>query len=230
MQGRRKRLDLILEELRTHLPYTLMGVGIAIVFLAAVYWIIIRLGHRDEHATLENLFHLSHFAHIFLSAIATTAVFYRNENNVLKTTAVAFFSTFFACGLSDLILPYAGGFLLGAQMHLHICLIKEPVWTLLICGLGIWVGLLSEVKWGKISYLGHGSHVFVSSFASLFYLVTFGLENWVPLIAGIFIITVVAVVIPCCSSDIIIPLSFVTGVHGHEHEDEHTQQHPHPHP
>ena len=37
MQGRRKRLDLILEELRTHLPYTLMGVGIAIVFLQRLW-------------------------------------------------------------------------------------------------------------------------------------------------------------------------------------------------
>ncbi len=229
MAARHKRIDLILAELRAHLPYTLLGVTIAVISLALIYWLVIKVGHLDEHATFENLFHLSHFAHIFLSAIATTAVFYRNENNVLKTLVIAAFSTLFACGLSDLILPYAGGLLLGSRMNLHICLIEEPIWTFVSLIAGIWVGLLSEVKWGRISYVGHGSHVFVSSFASLFYLVTFGLENWIPLIAGIFVVTVIAVVIPCCSSDIVIPLSFVTGVHGHEHEDEHTRRHAHPH-
>lgn len=217
-----RRLRLIMHELKTHLPYTLLGAISGILLLGLIYQIFIRAGHFNQHETFENFFHVFHFGHIFLSAIATTAIFFRHDRNILKTIAIGFFGTLVACGISDLFLPYLGGKLLGAEMHLHVCLFENPLLVLLINAAGIAVGMMAEIKIGKISYLSHSSHVFISSFASLFYLVTFGLQNWMHLIFGIFLVTTLAVIIPCCSSDIVIPLSFVTGFHGHEHEDEHT--------
>ena len=218
------KIRLILKELRGHLPFTFLGVVSGIVFLGLVHGVFIRPSGMHSQTILRNFFHTFHFSHIFLSAIATTAVFFRHERDILKTVLVGFFGTLIPCGTSDIFIPYFGGKLLGMPMTFHFCLIEEPTAVLLANSAGILVGMIAELKFGRISYFSHSAHVFVSSFASLFYLVSFGIDNWFKLLLGIFVITVVAVVIPCCSSDIVIPLSFVTGAHGHEHEDEHTEK------
>lgn len=213
-------------ELRHHLPFTLFGVSAALGVLGLIYWIFIQVGRFDQLSTFRNSFHLFHFSHIFLSAIATTAVFFRHQRNIANTVLVGLFGTLIPCGVSDILIPLVGGALLGAKMQVHLCLVEEPWGVFLSNAAGIGIGMVSEAKFGRISYFSHGSHVFVSSFASLFYLVTFGLSHWLHLILGIFFVTAFAVIIPCCSSDVIIPLSFVSGTHGHEHEDEHTKQVP----
>lgn len=223
MSAKTSKIRLIQHELRAHLPFTLLGVGVALCVLGLIYFVFIRVGKWDQIATFRNFFHTFHFSHVFISAVATTAVFFRHDRNVLKSILVGFFGTLIPCGISDLLFPFFGGALLGAKMTLHICVLEEPAAVLFSNAAGIAVGLLAEARFGRVSYFSHGTHIFISSLASLFYLVTFGLENWVHMILGIFVVTAVAVVIPCCSSDIVIPISFISGVHGHEHEDEHTQ-------
>ncbi len=218
----KQKFRLIWHELRHHLPFTVIGVLASLLFLGIIHWFLLPATGRDEAATHLEFFHFFHFAHIFLSAITTTAIFLWNERHLGKAIAVGYFATLIACGLSDLFLPYLGGLLLGAPMHLHICLLDDPLPVLLSNTSGIAIGAWLGMKRRRISYVSHGSHVFISSFASLFYLVSFGVDNWLTYSAGLFIITILAVVIPCCSSDIVIPLSFISGLHGHEHQDEHT--------
>jgi hypothetical protein len=216
------RIHRIVQELRSHLPFTLIGVFSALAFLAIVYWLFIPLAHLNPATTYTGLFHGFHFGHVFLSAIATTSIFIRHQRNIIKTVWIGYLASLIPCGISDVFLPFLGGRLLLAPIKLHLCLLEEPGFVFLANTLGIAIGILFASKHGKVSYFSHGAHVFVSSFASLFYLVSFGIENWLVASPVIVIITTLAVIIPCCSSDIIIPLSFVTGIHGHEHEDEHT--------
>ena len=58
--------------------------------------------------------------------------------------------------------------------------------------------------------------------ASILYLVTYGLSGWMEHAGWVFLVVVVAVMIPCCISDIIFPLLVVTPrgaprPHAHEH-------------
>ncbi|MCB9799317.1 MAG: hypothetical protein H6757_00980 [Candidatus Omnitrophica bacterium] len=215
---------MIKHELKAHLPFTLAGVTLGILLLFAFY----SMGYlgRGEHPHMlyERIFHVSHFLHIFLSAIASTAMYLRREKNFIKAIFVGYFATLLFCGISDLLIPFIGGKLLGWPMHLHICLLETPGIVLLFNTGGIILGILTELRFSKVSYVSHSSHVLISSFASLLYLVSFGPENWPDHVIGLFIVTTLAVVLPCCSSDIVIPLSFVSGLHGHEHEDEHTRK------
>lgn len=189
-------------------------------------FLFVREPHHEAHETYETFFHLSHFMHVFMSATATAALFFRRERHVGKTVLVGMLSTLIFCGVSDILLPFVGGNLLGLHTHLHLCLLENPLGVLLAAIFGVWLGVILEIKLGKISYFSHGAHVFISSLASLLYLVSFGASSGGWFLISAFFITTIAVVIPCCSSDIIMPVACISGMHGHEHEDEHTQ-HPH---
>ena len=56
-------------------------------------------------------------------------------------------------------------------------------------------------------HAAHGIHVFVSSIASILYLISFGLNGWTDQVSGVFVVTIIAVMIPCCLSDIALPLA-----------------------
>jgi hypothetical protein len=76
--------------------------------------------------------------------------------------------------------------------------------------LGVIGGLFFEERMAGGSVFSHGAHVFVSSLASLLYLVSFGLTAWMTdmrLVFPVFLVVVLAVWIPCCISDIVIPVS-----------------------
>jgi len=74
---------------------------------------------------------------------------------------------------------------------------------------------LFEERLAGSSVFSHGAHVFVSSLASLLYLVSFGFTGWmtdIHLVFPVFLLVVIAVWVPCCISDIAIPVSSA-----HEH-------------
>ena len=54
----------------------------------------------------------------------------------------------------------------------------------------------------------HVAHIFVSSLASTFYLVAHGFSNWYDNIGFVFLSMIVAVVIPCTLSDVVVPMTF----------------------
>ena len=61
----------------------------------------------------------------------------------------------------------------------------------------------------KSTIFSHSGHIFISTMASLIYLIAFGFLGWMEDLFISFIIVVLAVVIPCCFSDIVFPLMFV---------------------
>ena len=213
------RGNLITAEFAHHLPYTIVG---SLISMAGVWWF--GSQHLDNGRSqllfqqARSSFHLFHPLHICLSAIATTSLFWRYERNPLRAIWVGIWGTALPCGLSDYVFPYIGGRLLGQPMELHMCIIKEPQLFFSFLALGILGGFWAESRLRGSHLFSHGAHVLVSSAASLLYLVSFGFTSWmidVQQVFPVFAIIVLAVWVPCCISDIIIPVA--TAHKGHAH-------------
>ena len=214
----RSRWKLITVEVAQHLPYTIVGTLIA---MAAVWWLGTQqrsLDHPEAaFGQYGSLFHMFHPLHICLSAIATTSLFWRHERHVARALVVGALGTIIPCGLSDYVFPYVGGRLLGQSMHLHMCIIEEPQLFFPFLGFGLLGGFWAEKRLTGSHLFSHGAHVFVISAASLLYLMSFGFTGWLidhRLLFPVFAIIVIAVWVPCCVSDVIVPASTV---HLHHH-------------
>ena len=188
---------------------------------------------EKERATVfivasHMIFHIFHPVHLLLSAMATTAMFFRFERRVWKAVLTGFIGAVGVCSLSDIFMPYLCGNLLEVkEMRFHWCLIEHPQMVLPFVALGIVSGLLAAGVVARSTIISHSAHVFVSSTASLFYLISFGVPGWygedrLPLV---FAIVILCVTIPCCLSDIIFPLL----VAREEGELPHLHAHEHPH-
>jgi len=203
------RWTLVATEFAHHFPYTVVG---SLIAMAAVWWFGTQQldnGHPEElFQQSRSLFHIFHPLHICLSAIATTSLFWRHERHLLRAAWVGIWGTIIPCGLSDYVFPYVGGLLLGQPMHLHVCIIEHPQLFFPFLGFGILAGFWAEERLTGSHLFSHGAHLFVSSAASLLYLTSFGFTSWmqdVRLVFPSFAIIVVAVWVPCCISDIVIP-------------------------
>ena len=206
-----RRLHTILADLAHHLPYTIVS---SLIAMGAVWYF--GITQSTQHAggwvnELEWSFHVLHPLHVCISAITTTAVVWRFERKLPKTLLIGLASVI-PCGLSDYLVPFIGGKLLGQQMTLHICLIEHPTLILPFLLFGLLGGLLFEGRVSDHSVFSHGAHVFISSLAALLYLASFGFTSWmtdINLVFPVFLVVVLAVWIPCCISDIVIPISAV---------------------
>ena len=215
-----RRGNLIAAEFAHHLPYTIIG---SLISMAGIWWFGSQHLESGHSALLfqqaRASFHLFHPLHICLSAIATTSLFWRYERNIARAVWVGAWGTTLPCGLSDYVFPYIGGRLLGQPMELHVCIVKEPQLFFSFLALGILGGFWAESRLRGSHLFSHGAHVLVSSAASLLYLVSFGFTSWmtdVQNIFPVFAIIVLAVWVPCCISDIIIPVA--TAHRGHAHK------------
>jgi len=231
----RENLGYVGHELRRHLPFSVFSVVIGIVVLALLTAVTQSVGgdlcrptgeapaDQVQHAPDEDhhrhdeilatpaggLFHVFHPVHLLFSAMATTSMFWRYERRVLKAIVIGFLGAVVVCSLSDIFLPYVGGLLLGAPMGLHICILEHPGLVLPFVFVGIATGLLAAETVKASTFISHSAHVFTSSMASILYLLTYGLSAWTAQIGGVFLVVVVAVMVPCCVSDIIFPLMVV---------------------
>jgi len=209
-----RRFSRLVPELAHHLPYTVVSSLTAM--LAVWYFGQIQLHQHAGNAWVSELrwsFHVLHPLHVCISAITTTAVLWHFERKLPKTLVIGVLGSIIPCGLSDYIVPFVGGRLLGQPMQLHICLIEHPMLILPFLFLGILGGLLFEETVSGKSFFSHGVHVFVSSLAALLYLVSFGFTGWLTdfqLIFPVLSVVVMAVWIPCCISDIVVPISTIT--------------------
>lgn len=196
-------------ELAHHMPYSIFGVITAMLIMGMLTFIARVAGSEALlPQAAEDLFHLFHPAHILFSAVATTAMFFKHDDNkIMKAVFVGFLGSVTICGLSDIIFPFFGGKLLGYSMNIHICLIEEPGLVLPFAVIGVIAGLLVTRTFDKSTEYSHSMHVFLSSSASLLFLLGFGVTDWMHQIGGIFMTTVVAVMFPCCFSDIVFPLA-----------------------
>jgi hypothetical protein len=201
----------VAKELKRHAPFTAVGAltGIALMALVVVC--------RVPHEVSEWAFDVLHPGHVFFSAVVTAALYRRYKRNLLLTAIIGYVGSVGIGTLSDIVLPYLGGRLVGAEMHhMHIGFIEHwyVVNPLALAGV-VWA------LWRPSTKLPHSAHMFLSTWASLFYLTAHGEANWLPLLPVIFVVLFVAVWLPCCLSDIVFPLLFVgdaaAGEHVHDH-------------
>ena len=217
-----RRWTFVLTEFAHHLPYTLVG---SLIAMAGVWWFSVGQLEQGQAVLLyekaDASFHLFHPLHICLSAIATTSLFWRHERHVLRAVWVGAWGTIIPCGLSDYVFPYLGGRILGQAMELHMCIIDHPQLFFPFLALGILGGFWAEARLTGSHFFSHGAHVFVSSAASLLYLISFGFTAWltdVQYVFPAFLVIVVAVWVPCCISDIVIPAFSARPHHDHAHD------------
>jgi len=201
----------LMGELICHLPYAIFSVALGLIVLSFLsYW---SLGDGTTVANkkgLHMLFHSFHFLHIIFAATGSLVTYSRFSNNLFKGFIVALFSALFFCTLSDIILPYLAGRLLGVSMHLHLCLVSELHNIVPFLAVGLLNGLIMSKhhpdKKGMYSVGSHFAHILSSSLASLFYMVSEGFVNWAPQMGLLFLLLVIAVVIPCTFADVIVPV------------------------
>ena len=202
------KLKHVLFELKEHLPFTVFSAIMAMIVVGGLMAISFTLKEDIIQRRSQNLFHIFHPVHILLSATATSAMFWRHEKRVIKVAIIGFSGSIITCGISDVIIPFCSGMILKNNLEFHLCISDHPLMILPFVTIGIFVGIIAMEKVEKTTCYSHSGHVFVSSMASILYLIAFGLVDWVNHVGSVFIIIIFAVIIPCCTSDIIFPLLF----------------------
>jgi hypothetical protein len=202
--------SIIVQELRHHGPYTLLGAAVGVALIFALQRIAPDLISTQR---ANALFEFSHPLHVVLSAMVTAALYknYRGrpkhtKTGMLAVVAVGYFGSIGIATLSDCIIPFWGERMLGMEhAHAHIGIIEMP----LIINLAALVGI-GAAFFSSQTHFPHGGHVLLSTAASLFHILRVQ-EGAFTVTESLFITVFlfVAVWIPCCLSDIIFPLIFV---------------------
>ena len=188
----------IASELKEHIPFTALGALAGIVVMAVA--VLTNVPHDISH----GVFHTLHPVHVLLSALVTTAMYRRyKKGRIWMAVLIGWTGSIGIATTSDAMIPYLGGVLLKANMEFHVPFI-EHWWINLVALAGIGIGYCRQTT--KIPHFGH---VLLSTWASLFYIITFGRADWIPRLPFIFLILFLAVWLPCCMSDIVYPLLFV---------------------
>ena len=191
-------LNRIAQELKEHVPFTALGALTGIIIM-----VIVVLGNVPSPIS-HTIFYTLHPIHVLLSALVTTAMYVRyRKAKVWLVILIGWTGSIGIATISDAIIPYLGGTLLHAQMEFHVPFIEEW-WINLLALAGIAIGY-----WRQTTRIPHFGHVLLSTWASLFYITAFGIADWIPLLPFIFLFLLLAVWIPCCTSDIIYPLLFL---------------------
>lgn len=203
----------LMGELSCHLPHAIFSVAFALSVLSFVSYF--SLNTIDMPITCRGahmLFHSFHFMHIAFAATGTVITFRRFSRNILRCLIVGVLSPAIFCTLSDVVLPYLGGKLLGVDMHFHFCFASELINVVPFLMVGIINGFAMsshhEGRQGLYSHFSHAIHILISSLASTFYLVSHGFTAWYLYIGTVFLFLVIAVVVPCTLSDVVVPMAF----------------------
>jgi hypothetical protein len=187
----------VLKELKHHVPFTALATIIAIIIV--LYFRYVALSEFKE-----VVFHSFHILHIIASAAVTSAIFYKYKKDLNKALLVGVLGAIIIGTMSDVIFPYLGGLILNLNTEFHLPLLEMPVWIVFYALLGSVIGTLT-----KLTKMPHFLHVFLSVFASLLYLLTFSPAFEFIYFIGAFFTVFIAVIIPCCLSDIIFPFLFL---------------------
>ncbi len=190
----------IIRELKDHAPFTIFGAITGIIIMFFFYKIPLGAAH--------NIFYILHPIHVFLSALATTAIYkiYKKKPNLIILILIGYIGSIGIATISDSIIPYLGELLLNLpNKGIHIGFI-EKFW--LVNSLAF-LGIIVAYFYPKTK-IPHAGHVLLSTWASLFHIImALGVVINPFLIMVIFIFLFLSVLLPCCLSDIIFPLLFV---------------------
>jgi hypothetical protein len=195
----RRKLAIILKELKTHAPFTLFG-----AFTGIVLMLVFR---NLEHQACERMFYVFHPAHVVLSAMVTASMFqlHSKRPKFFIVLLIGYFGSIGIATISDSLIPYVGELLLSLHAHTHIGFIEG--WY--IVNPAAILGVLIAYFWPKTKF-PHSGHVLLSTWASLFHiLMAAGGQLSILRVIGSFLFLFLAVWLPCCISDIVFPLLFV---------------------
>jgi len=206
-----KKLGIIVKELEGHSPFTLFGAftGIACMLLFKNF----------QHDTSEKIFYVFHPGHVFLSAIVIASMFqlHTKRKHIIAVLLVGSIGSVVIGTLSDSLIPYVGEVLLGMRIEshaheqagfaeqAHIGFIEG--WYIVIPAAiaGVLIALFKPK-----TKVPHAGHVLLSTWASSFHmLMAMGGNISVLKMVGSFGFLFLAVLLPCCFSDIVFPLLFV---------------------
>ena len=198
----------IINELKEHAPFTALGAVSGIIIMAIL--VFTDMPNRVSH----DVFHVLHPLHVILSALTTTAMYRKyGHKKIWVAVLIGYCGSIGIATLSDALIPYLGGSLLGIDIGFHIPFIE--VEKIPFLGIETWILVNSAAFIGIIigylkpaTKLPHSGHVFLSTWASLFYFTAFGAAEWLPRLPLIFLFLFLAVWLPCCISDIVFPLLF----------------------
>jgi len=193
----KKNIKIVIHELKHHIPFTFGATLIAIILVVIVLY-------ATNLIISESLFKATHFAHLFASAVVSTAIFYKYKDNFIMALLIGVTGALVIGSLSDIIVPYLGARLFLFDTQFDLPLIEQPIIVLLILLSGGLVGIST-----KITKIPHFIHIFLSVFASLFYLLLFSSSLTPLFFLSAFISIFIAVLIPCCLSDIVLPPLFL---------------------
>ncbi|RJX15475.1 hypothetical protein CW703_05845 [Candidatus Bathyarchaeota archaeon] len=197
------RVKHILLELKYHSPFTLIGTVFGLVIAIAFSfftWLPSNIA--------DIVFHTLHPFHIFLSSVATTAVFWKHKKKIFEVFPVGIVGSIGICSISDIVIPYLG-LLPLEKIRFHLCVLVHPQLIFSSAIAGVFVGVFLTNLTKKLSLFSHGSHVLVSALASTFYITAFGSLSLIQILPIAFAVIFVAVLIPCCTSDIVFPMLFI---------------------
>jgi hypothetical protein len=214
------RLKQVFIELKAHSPFTLFGAFTGIILML--------LFRNISHQASYRLFYIFHPAHVVLSAMVTASLFRLHEKTkgFLIVLIVGYIGSIGTATLSDSILPFFGEDILGVvvpteaavhshghevgseQKHereLHIGFIEEWYIVNPAALLGIVIAyFLPRTK------LPHAFHILISTWASTAHIMMNTNQPMTAVLAlGIFVVLFIAVLLPCCFSDIVFPMLFV---------------------
>lgn len=204
--------SLVEHEMICHFPYAVLSVALSMIAAGILgYFSFGAPAATIEHGSMV-LFHSCHFLHIVFAATGAVLTFFRYSKDILKGLIVGALSAVVFCMLSDVLLPYVVGELMGINMQLHICFFSEFSNVAPFLVVGVFNGwLLSKHHGGQQSFFSiwsHFAHIFVSSLASMLYTISHGMSNWYQYMGVLFMLLIIAVVIPCTLSDVVVPAYF----------------------
>lgn len=203
----------ITRELKEHAPFTIFGAGMGIVMMFFLHKLPFRISY--------NIFYLLHPLHVVLSALVTTSMYefhkcglMRKKCNIWVLLLIGYAGSIGIATLSDSLMPYVGEALLRMpNRHAHIGFIEK--WWLInpLAIIGVAIAYFRPA-----TKVPHAAHILLSTGASLFHIIMAlpGSFNWTMYI-GIFLFLFIAVWLPCCFSDIVFPLLFVTSDAGQKY-------------
>jgi hypothetical protein len=198
--------NIFIDELSTHWKFTAGAVVISALIIS-----VLKVQYFPEAAPeTESLFEGFFISHLFFAALTPASLLSKYKSSLWLGIIVAILTSSITCTLSDIILPYLGGKVLGYNMHFHVCIIEEPVvsWSFIIVGAVLGYALSRFVR--RLSRFTHGLHIFLSSTAAGMYLITYGVSV-ISVKALLFLpILIVSVLIPCVMNDIGVPSYIVS--------------------
>ncbi len=200
--------SLLKAELLCHIPYGILAVATSMILVSLILFVTPQTPLFAKNAS--TLFHTLHFIHILFAASSVVLAFRKYSDSVIGAVVLGAVVPAVFCTLSDVFLPYWGSNIFGLNVALHICFKSHLGSILPFLITGIVNGLLLSHTTNCDNLMVHAtvshfSHSFISALASFLYLLSHGFADLKHGMGIIFIVLLVAVIIPCIISDVIVP-------------------------